>query len=85
MSTEPQSLSIVRPAANAECVAALERLLEEAKRGEFDAILCFEFKDLPARFNFRASGNMPTEAVALMAIETYKFELLAARDKERNG
>jgi hypothetical protein len=45
----PQSnvAHIVKPAANADVVEALEAMLEEAKRGDFTAFVAFRLSQLP--------------------------------------
>jgi hypothetical protein len=72
--------SIVRPASNAECVATLERLLEEAKRGEFQAVLVFRFGELPITCGHTVGGDI-REHAAVFAIERWKHNLF----EERNG
>lgn len=71
--------SIVRPAANAECVAALEKLVEEAKRGEFQAALVFRFGELPLTCGHTVAGDIKEHA-AVFAIERWKHNLFEERE-----
>ena len=70
--------SIVRPAVNAECVEALERLLEQAKRGEFTAVLVFRFSDLPTTCGHTVGGDI-LEHAAVFAVERWKHNLFEER------
>ncbi len=72
--------SIVRSAVNAECVEALEKLVEQAKRGEFTAVLVFRFGELPITCGHTVGGDI-LEHAAVFAIERWKHNLF----EERNG
>lgn len=71
--------SIVRPGVNAECVAALEKLLEDAKRGEFTAVLVFRFGQLPITCGHTVAGDI-LEHAAVFAVERWKHNLFEERD-----
>ena len=73
-----QPVSIVRPAVNAELVATLEHLLEEAKRGEFTALLAFRFGELPLTCAHTITGGI-SEELAVFAVERWKHDLLSGR------
>lgn len=72
-------VSIVRSPVNAEVVTALEQLLEEAKRGEFNAVLVFRFGDLPITCGHTVAGAI-LEHAAVFAVERWKHNLFEERE-----
>jgi hypothetical protein len=71
--------SLVRPAANRDVIESLEAMLEEAKRGEFTAFVCFRLSQLPRAVSTVISG-CPSEADVVLAIERWKVNHLIDRD-----
>jgi hypothetical protein len=77
---KPAVPSIVRPVANQDVVETLEAMLEEARRGEFTALVAFKLSQLPRAIGTSIAGS-PSEADVVLAIERWKVNQLVTRDQ----